>query len=320
MKIMRLVALATVLSMTHVAVAHAAPVGTLRQYKVPTANSQPRAITVGSDGNMWFTESSDVLPAVIGRITPAGAVTEFPVNCNFCILTDIVQGPPGVLYFTSNNAELGRITTAGVVQAAVPMPDSSALAGNLAFHGGDIWITDFNNNVVWRYVISTGVFTQFVPPTAGSVPFDVAVDSAGIVWFTEFGNNAIGRLNPATGTVTEIPTTSPPRGITIAIDGQVWFTSRFAPQAVGRLNPATNAVVEFPVTDGGPEGIAASPDGSVWFTLNAKGNVARITNSGVITEGKVVRGCDPFGIAVDSQGDPWYTMMADNKIAELQLR
>ncbi len=29
----------------------AAPVGGLKQFKVPTANSQPRAITNGSDGN-----------------------------------------------------------------------------------------------------------------------------------------------------------------------------------------------------------------------------------------------------------------------------
>jgi sugar lactone lactonase YvrE len=320
MKIIRLVALTAMLSMVHVAAAQAAPVGTLKQYKVPTANSQPRSITSGSDGNFWFTESSEFLPAAIGRITPAGAVTEFPVGCAGCILSDIVQGPGGILYYTSNDAALGRITTAGAVLAPIPMPNSNALAGDLASDGTSIWITDFNNNVVWRYRIALGTFTQYTPPTAGSVPFDVAVDSAGTVWFTEFGNNAIARLNPASGVITEFATTSPPRGITVATDGQIWFTSRFTPQAVGRLNPATGTVVEFPVTDGGPEGIAASPDGSVWFTLNAKGNVARITNSGVITEGKVVKGSDPFGIAVDSQGDPWYTMMAANKIAELQLR
>ncbi|MEY2400250.1 MAG: virginiamycin lyase [Ilumatobacteraceae bacterium] len=321
MKIMRLVALTTVFSMVHVAAAQAAPVGTLKQYRVPTANSQPRSIASGSDGNFWFTESSEFLPAAIGRITPAGAVTEFPVGCGGCILTDIVQGPGGILYYTSNNAELGRITAAGVVLAPIPMPNSSVLAGNLASDGTSIWITDFNNNVVWRYRIAGGTFTQYTPPTAGSVPFDVAVDSVGTVWFTEFGNNAIARLNPVSGAITEIPTTSPPRGIIVAEDGQIWFTSRFAtPPAVGRLNPATNTVVEFAVGDGGPEGIAASLDGSVWFTLNAKGSVARITNSGVITEGKVVKGSDPFGIAVDSQGDPWYTMMAANKIAEFQLR
>jgi streptogramin lyase len=52
----------------------------------------------------------------------------------------------------------------------------------------------------------------------------------------------------------------------------------------------------------------------------AKGNAARITNAGVITEGKAVRGSGPFGITVAPNGDPWYTMMAANKIATLQLR
>src|SRR5262245_18285042 len=51
--------------------AAAAPIGMLKQFKVPTANSQPRAITNGSDGNRWFTES-DVNNnfAKIARITP----------------------------------------------------------------------------------------------------------------------------------------------------------------------------------------------------------------------------------------------------------
>lgn len=65
--------------------------------------------------------------------------------------------------------------------------------------------------------------------------------------------------------------------------------------------------------------MAASPDGSVWFTLNAKGNIARITTVASSPRARC-KGCDPFGITVDGQGDPWYTMMAANKIAELQLR
>src|SRR6185437_9223822 len=40
----------------------AAPVGALKQFKVPAANSQPRAITNGSDGNRWFTEGTDSRP------------------------------------------------------------------------------------------------------------------------------------------------------------------------------------------------------------------------------------------------------------------
>lgn len=41
--------------------AQAAPqgLGALKQFRVPTADSQPRHITQGSDGNLWFTEGNE---------------------------------------------------------------------------------------------------------------------------------------------------------------------------------------------------------------------------------------------------------------------
>ena len=68
--------------------AQAAPVGKLTQFKVPTPNSQPRHIAVGSDGNLWFTEGNEVFTPGpdpdgggtfhrnVGRITPTGQITE----------------------------------------------------------------------------------------------------------------------------------------------------------------------------------------------------------------------------------------------------
>jgi streptogramin lyase len=297
----------------------AAPVGTLKQFKVPTANSQPRSITNGSDGNRWFTEGTEFTnaPATIGRITPAGAVTEFPVECNFCIITDIAQGPGDILYFTSNDASLGSINTAGQQLPPVPLPNSGALGGNLAVHENDVWITDFNNDSLWRYNITSGLFTQFPVPE----PADVAVDSLGRVWFTVPLAGAIGQLDPTTGTVTSTATGDlTPRELAIATDGQVWFTARFTPQGVGRLDPSTSLVSTFPLTAVGPEGIAASPDGTMWFTQTTKGNIANINNVGVITEAKTVKDSEPFGITVAPNGDPWYTMMSANKIATVQLR
>ena len=58
----------------------------------------------------------------------------------------------------------------------------------------------------------------------------------------------------------------------------------------------------------------------MWFTQETKGNVATITSTGVITEGKAVKGSEPFGITVATNGDPWYTMPGANKVATLQLR
>ncbi len=109
-------------------------------------------------------------------------------------------------------------------------------------------------------------------------------------------------------------------GITIATDGQIWFTSRFATQGVGRLDPATGDVTTFLTPGTGPQNIAAGLDGSVWFTQVVKGNIARIDSADVLTEGKAVKNSEPFGIVVAEDGNPWYTMMEANKIATLQLR
>ena len=327
-------ALAVVLGAT-LSAAQAAPVGKLTQFKVPTTNSQPRDITVGSDDNLWFTETREVFTPGpdpngggtfhrnIGKITPAGAITEFriedgigPTQC-FCNLGDIVQGPDNILYFTTNNPGLGRITTGGQILPFVAPDNSLANGSGIAAHGDDIWYADFNNDSLWRYD-TTGPdsgFTQFPVPE----PSDVAVDEAGIVWFAATSDQAIGRLDPATGNATLTPTVNLfPRGITVASDGDIWFSARFVPQGVGELDPDTNEVREFPLTDNpGPQDIAAAPNGSVWFTQTTEGNIARITDAGVVTEGKVVRDSEPFGITVAPNGNPWYTMMSANKIARL---
>src|SRR3954470_16702625 len=309
-------ALATVVAATMATSASAAPPDKLKQFRVPTTGSTPEHITRASDGNFWFTESFINAPNAaaknVGRITPAGQVTEFQV-CTDCFPTDIVQGSDGVLYFTKNDAALGRITTAGVT-----MPDIGTFVFNgngLAVDGNNIWISDFNHPTMHRYNVITGVFTDFATPAP---TLDVTVDHAsGTVWFTQT-DSQIGRMNPGTGAVTEIPQTSDVREISVATDGAVWFTERFA-SMVGRINPATNAVALFAV-GGGPEDIAAAAGGAMWFTRTTTGDIEEISAAGVIiNQSKAVKGTEPTGITVAPDGSPWFTMLAADKIATLQL-
>ena len=73
-----------------------APAGHFKVFKVPTSASGPRHITLGPDGNMWFTEG-DINVSQIGRIDAAGNVTEFVVPTRFSQPSDIVSGPDGAL-------------------------------------------------------------------------------------------------------------------------------------------------------------------------------------------------------------------------------
>jgi virginiamycin B lyase len=323
---LRAVLLMAVTAMLVASVAEAAPIGTLKQFRIPTANGNPSEITRGSDGNFWFTESHVNPPQSdnhhVGRITPSGDITEFLV-CQFCFPSDIAQGSNGILYFTKSDPGLGRITTDGTVLPDVVPPNTLANGNGVAASGDDVYFTAFNTNSIWRYNAATDAFTEFQVPTPGAIPYDITVAPDGSVWFTEFGADQLGRLNPATGAITETPVgdgPNGPRGITVATDGKVWFTKRFD-NSVGYLEPSTGAVVEFPLAPGGgPEGIAAAPDGSVWFTQSVAGNVARITAAGVIGEGKRVKGSEPFGVTVAPNGDPWYAELSADKIAVLQLR
>ena len=66
--------------------AGAAP--SFKSFRIPTANSEPEGITLGSDGNMWFTEAA---ANQIGRIDPRGNITEFVVPQPLSAPVDIVQ-------------------------------------------------------------------------------------------------------------------------------------------------------------------------------------------------------------------------------------
>ena len=85
--------------------------------------------------------------------------------------------------------------------------------------------------------------------------------------------------------------------------------------------------MEFPTpVDATPLDIAAAPDGNVWFTQNLRGNIARITQDGVVTEASKAidfadpKRPDPVGITIGANGDPWYAESLIDKVANLKLR
>src|SRR6266849_5962704 len=91
------VSLSAPLTRSHAAWATA---GTITEFPVPTAGSNPGGITLGPDGKMWFTEQSG---NKIGRITTSGVITEFGLTCPvFCGPAFITAGPDGNLWFAES--------------------------------------------------------------------------------------------------------------------------------------------------------------------------------------------------------------------------
>ncbi|WP_406512963.1 isopeptide-forming domain-containing fimbrial protein [Streptomyces sp. NBC_00161] len=102
--------------------------------------STPIGITTGPEGNMWFTEFGG---EKIGRITTAGAISEYPIPTTSGQPEEITAGPDDSLWFTERNSgKIGRISTAGVI-AEFPLPSSeSGPWGINTGPDGDIWFAE----------------------------------------------------------------------------------------------------------------------------------------------------------------------------------
>lgn len=92
------------------------PASTFTEFSIPSSPSSPIGITAGPDGNLWFTESDLGLAGgsyglgKIGRITPKGVITEFPLPGTDNNPLDIFAGPDDSLWFTQQSGDIGSIT------------------------------------------------------------------------------------------------------------------------------------------------------------------------------------------------------------------
>src|SRR2546421_383249 len=93
----------------------------------------PFGITPGPDGAVWFTNCCSPTSS-IGRITTAGAVSNFPGA--YGVLGDITPGPDGALYYKGTGS-IGRVTTSGVITRFVARHPNFLTAGP----DGALWFT-----------------------------------------------------------------------------------------------------------------------------------------------------------------------------------
>ena len=168
--------------------------GAITEFAIPTGadpNGTPNGITSGPDGNLWFTERNSSDHPAIGRLTPSGAYSEFPItNVLFSQSGSITVGPDGNLWFTVSgySGYVGRITTNGTFSGfgafATNFPRGITVGPD-----GNLWLTNydqqFGDPALITRVTPEGVVTEFPLPDAAGGPLDITADRSGNLWFTE---------------------------------------------------------------------------------------------------------------------------------------
>jgi streptogramin lyase len=240
----------------------------------------PSAIVSGPNGDLWYAGGA-LGGDVIGDITPAGVITQYPLpavgvggNPISQDPTAITYGPDGNLWFAVLGA-IGRMTPTGsVTEYSLSSPES---------------------------------------------PDKIATGPDGNLWFTDIGTNAIGRIS-TTGTVTEYGLTIATlrRGASDAMtagpDGNVWFTDS---NGIGKITPS-GTITQFAIPNANTAlpSITGGPDGALWFVESDLDQIGRITTGGALTEYALPEGSataygfhgandHPVGIAAGSDGRLW---------------
>jgi len=238
------------------------------QVTIFRASEAVNNLVAGSDGNIWFTEGGSAsaspdqaltIPEV-GRLTPSGALSEFPIPSLFGYAWaspgPLIAGAGGVLFATSS-----QYSYAGMVAKVTP---SGEISGTLF----------------------------------GPSPSNINVDSMvaapdGSTWLlqTGSGTSEVGRISP-TGTVSEFPTNPwTPDAIAVGPDGQIWVTgassqgntgvlSRISPSGqITNFNPNATGYGGASIAGRGGD-LIASPDGNLW--MDECGGIGQVSPQGQV--------------------------------------
>lgn len=110
-------------------------------------SAYPYGITVGPDGNLWFT---DPYYSRISKITPGGVVTQYSGIPGTIYQMGITAGPDGNLWFTGSDY-IGKITPNGVVtQYSAGITPGSSPANVTVGPDGNLWFTEYYGNRIGK--------------------------------------------------------------------------------------------------------------------------------------------------------------------------
>ena len=152
------------------------------------------ALTVGSDGNVWFIYGTSVSGGV-GKVTSSGTITTYSLaTSGVSALTDLTAGSDGDLWF-SYYGGVGKFSpSAPTTVTTYALNDGGH--GNLvaAALDGRVWFEDTVGSVYdFGWITTAGVNFEYVANPGGTASA-LTADASGNVWFG--GTNEVGMIAP----------------------------------------------------------------------------------------------------------------------------
>ena len=222
------------------------PTGTvLGAYTLPSSNV-PLNMTLGSDGQVWYTGGS----YGVGKIDTSGTVTEYLAAWGGTP-TSITTGPDGNMWVTIAKAgstagnAIGKITTSGVATIYPLSTYNANPAGIVAGSDGNLWYTESGSTKKISKITTSGVITEYPTSYIG----ELVPGSDGALWYYIQSTNKIGRITTS-GVMTsyDVSSTVSPSRVIAGPDGAMWYMD-WSNGKIGRIaTELTNQALSFTST------------------------------------------------------------------------
>ena len=295
------------------------------EYKIPTLCTQPLAIKVTPDGNIWFIQ------------TNTGNIAKFnPISEQFIEFENVFwpeegrtmswgmdYSPDGSLWYTDGTFDsIWRFNTITETYDGISYPTavSGSLPQKLEIDGSNVFVNDFTGGKITIFDLAQSTddvtYISIVNPIPEAYTGDIAVDSDNNLWYTNWVVDSTGflvKLNledyqsdfstDDTGATLEkyIEVFNFPNdlntanGLTVDQNGDVWVVDTSS-SFFFRFNPTTEEFTKY---------ITTEPP------LSAYGNVTGVIKSPVSR---------PYWIDTDNLGNLVFNEQTSNQIAVLDIK
>jgi len=246
----------------------------VKEYKIPTACTQPLAITVDPYGMVWFAQTNT------GKVAKFDPLTETFTEYSNAVWENVEKA--FVLSAIENNME--------------PTKLRSMMWGIDYFPDGSIWFTDERTDAIWKFSIDTESYDRIsysqTDENKSSLPQKLVIEGSKIIVndftggrlsFLDYAQDKQGLRHYAIPSVMDGAVTS---DFAIDSDKNVWYTN-WIPSGAGILVKFDYPGYEFQSTQGEvtqglflqdfvewynfpaglttPNGVAVGPDQKIWL-------------------------------------------------------
>jgi len=175
----------------------------VKEYEIPTVCTQPLAIKVAPDGNVWFVESN------VGQIAKFNPVSEMFTEFENDLWPEgsrtmswgMDYSSDGAMWYTDGSFDtIWRFDTINEEYTPLqyPVSEEGSLPQKLAISGSNIIVNDFTGHKITFFDLSQNTdeitYSSVVAPIPNSFTGDFAVDSENNLWYTNWIPELTGML------------------------------------------------------------------------------------------------------------------------------